>query len=106
MLRLAQRMGMTMQQLGDTMTAQEFGQHYVMELEEPLSTATFMVLSKLLAAIANGPLQPPAADRIWGPSDFMPDLWAEADLEEQPGQSDQLTVEQILARGRSAGMVH
>lgn len=97
-----------MQQLGDAMTAQEFGQHYVLELEEPVPRASFMVLSRLLAAIANGPLQAPADGRLWGASDFMPDLWQ--NLDDSPAgeqeAADPLTIDQIMARARVVGMVH
>lgn len=97
-----------MQQLGDAMTAQEFGQHYVLELEEPVPRASFMVLSRLLAAIANGPLQAPAAGRLWGASDFMPDLWQHLDDSPAGEQeaADPLTIDQIMARARVVGMVH
>ncbi len=96
-----------MQQLGETMTAQEFGEHYALECEEPVSSGTFKLLSKLLAAIANGPLQPPAAGRIWAPHDFMPDLWKDIAEDEPSDQApENMTVDQIMARARTVGMVH
>ena len=99
-----------MQQLGENMTAEEFGQHLALEREEPVSMGVFKLVSKLLAAIANGPLQAPAAGRNWAPHDFMPDLWADiADDEQIAGadtQPEQLTVDQIMARARTVGMVH
>lgn len=92
-----------MQQLGDTMTAQEFGEHYALECEEPVPSATFKVLSQLLAAIANGPLQPPAAGRIWAPHDFMPDLWQ--DISQEEPATENLSIDEIMARARTVGMV-
>lgn len=98
-----------MQQLSETMTGEEFGQHRALEEEEPFTVGTFAAMSKLLAAIANGPLQAPAAGRMWAPHDFMPDLWSDLATDETPDQvppSEILSVDQILARARMAGMVH
>jgi len=50
-------MGTTLQQLQQTMTAQEFAQHYALECEEPLPAAQWSMAAALLAATANGPLQ-------------------------------------------------
>jgi len=105
-------MGMTMQQLAATMTAQEFGQHYAMEREEPLAPAVWHAVASLLAAVANGALKPPSTGRIWAAHDFMPELWADVTDPAVPGAEraarapETITVEQIMARARMAGMVH
>lgn len=103
---------MTMQQLGNTMTAAEFGLHMALEREEPLPQAVMKALSELRAALSNGPLQAPAPGRTWHAHDFMPTLWADVseplaagDGSRAPSPED-MTVEQILARARSVGMVH
>lgn len=96
-----------MQQLGTSMTAQEFGQHYALELEEPLPHAQWNAMASLLAAVANGPLVPRDKGRFWAACDFMPTLWADIDdaAATEP-DAEPLTVEQIMARARMAGMVH
>jgi len=69
-------MGVTVQQLGEMMTAQEFGQHYLLEQVEPLH-----------------------ATAQWPDPDALAAEQAQADT------GAALTVEQIKARGRAAGMV-
>lgn len=100
-----------MQQLGDTMTAQEFGLHLALEREEDLPAPTLRALSAILSALANGPLTAPAKGRMWAPHDFMPTLWA--DVTDPDQQGDQATqdpeymgVDEIMARARLAGMIH
>lgn len=101
-----------MQQLGETMTAQEFGLHLAVEREEPLPAAAWRAVASILAAVANGPLTAPAKGRNWAAHDFMPALWADvtdADIDggDQAANSpESLTVDQIMARARMAGMVH
>lgn len=101
-----------MQQLGDNMTAQEFGLHLALEREEDLPAPTLRALSSILAALANGPLSPPAKGRLWAAHDFMPTLWADVTDPDQDGADqaasnpETITVEQIMARARMAGMVH
>lgn len=93
-----------MQQLADTMTAQEFAQHHALELHEPMPEIHYTALGAILAALANGPLKAPPAG-IWRASDFTPELWQ--DLTE-PGEVvavKEMTVDDILARARMAGMV-
>lgn len=97
-----------MQQLGQTMTAQEFGLHLALEQVEPLPPAHWSAVASMLAALANGPLKPPEQGRIWRAADFMPaDLWPDPDAEPAAPAKDSsnLTVEQIMARAKLAGMV-
>ena len=87
------------------MTAQEFGQHYALELEEPVPAAPWSLAASMLAGLANGPLKAPEPGRIWHPSDFMPALWQHNTPSEPatPAQPD--TVANIMAQARAAGMV-
>ena len=96
-------MGMTLQTLQQTMTAQEFAQHYALEQEEPLPSAAWSMGAALLAALANGPLKEPEAGRIWQASDFMPALWQHHAAPAAPEAP--ATVAQIMAQARAAGMV-
>lgn len=100
-----------MQQLGDTMTAQEFGLHLALEREEDLPAPTLRALSAILSALANGPLTAPAKGRMWAPHDFMPTLWADVTDPDQQGDQfnndpEQMGVDEIMARARLAGMIH
>lgn len=97
-----------MQQLGQVMTAQEFGLHMALEHAEPLPHAQWSALATIKAAIANGPLQPPESGRIWQSTDFLPEggLWPDPDAAQAPQAQDQaMTVDQIMARAKLAGMV-
>lgn len=85
------------------MTAQEFGQHYALEIEEPLPSAHWSMGAATLAALANGPLQAPSKGVLWSAKDFMPALWQQAQPEPEPEAP--ITQEQIMARARAAGMV-
>lgn len=98
-------MGMTLQQLSDTMTAQEFGQHYALELEEPVPAAQWSLSAALLAALANGPLKAPKPGRLWQAGDFMPALWQHGAAPEPVIAAKPQTVDQIMAQARAAGMV-
>ena len=98
-------MGLTLQQLSQAMTAQEFAQHYALELEEPLPSAAWSMGAAHLAALANGPLQPPEAGRLWRPGDFMPALWQQDADPAQAEAPKPQTVQDIMARARLAGMV-
>lgn len=100
-----------MQQLGDTMTAQEFGLHLALEREEDLPAPTLRALSAILSALANGPLTAPAKGRMWAPHDFMPTLWADVTDADQDGDHaatdpEHMGVDEIMARARLAGMIH
>lgn len=97
-------MGTTLQHLSHIMTAQEFAQHYALHLHEPLPAAALGLAANMLAAQANGPLKAPAGNRLWSASDFMPDLWAQAEPAPQP--SAPATAAEILAQARAAGMVN
>ena len=102
-MRLAQRLGTTVQQLQTQMTAQEFAQHYALECEEPLPAAQWSMAAALLAALANGPLKEPEPGRTWRASDFMPALWQHNAPE--PEADKPATVQDIMASARAAGMV-
>lgn len=96
-------MGITMQQLADTMTAQEFAQHHALELHEP---AHYHATGSMLAALANGPLQSPDGKRLWTRTDFAPAPWADLLEQDEPAAPEKaLTVDDIMARARMAGMV-
>ncbi len=100
-------MGMTMQQLGQVMTAEEFGLHLALEQAEPLPAAQWSAVASLLAAQANGPLKPPEQGRLWQSADFMPaELWADPDAAESVEETGEMTVAQIMDSARKAGMVH
>jgi len=96
-------MGTPLQQLQQTMTAQEFAQHYALECEEPLPAAQWSMAAALLAATANGPLQQPEPGRLWCAGDFMPALWQQASP--APEIAPVQTVDEIMAAARAAGMV-
>jgi hypothetical protein len=99
-------MGVSVQQLRQIMTAQEFGQHYALEIQEPMPSAQWTGLGALLAALANGPLQAPQRGRMWAAHDFTPALWQDlTDIAEAPPKPQALTVEQIMASAKRAGMV-
>lgn len=92
-----------MQQLAATMTAQEFAQHHALELHEP---AHYHATGAMLAALANGPLKPPDAARLWSAQDFAPAAWQGLDDAIAPEQVETpITVTDIMARARMAGMV-
>lgn len=96
---------MTMQQLTESMTAQEFAQHHALERHEPMPQVQQLAVGAVLAALANGPLKPPEADRLWAASDFAPELWqALAEPAEKPADKP-MTLDDILARARLVGMV-
>lgn len=96
-------MGHTVQQLSQTMTAQEFAQHYALECEEPLPSAQWSIAAAMLAALANGPLKEPEPGRIWRASDFMPALWQHNAPPIEPVQPT--TVQDIMAQAKAFGMV-
>lgn len=100
-------MGMTMQQLGQIMTAQEFGLHLALEQAEPLPAAQWSAVASMLAAHANGPLKPPEHGRLWQASDFMPaEMWPDPDAAEPVEKAGEMTIAQIMDSARKAGMVH
>lgn len=99
-------MGTTVEHLSQIMSAQEFGQHLVLEHEEPLGRSWQLAVAHLLAALANGPLQRPQAGRNWGAADFLPEPWQDDEADTAEDETANLTVEQILQRARLAGMMH
>lgn len=91
-----------MQQLSESMTAQEFGLHYALELEEPLPNAQYRAMGTIMALAASGPLVPPEGRKSWSASDFAPPLWQ---VEDEPVKTEKpLTVADIMASARAAGM--
>ena len=96
-------MGLTMQQLGSVMTAKEFAQHYALEQEEALPPGQWRAVGAVLAALANGPLKAPDHGGLWSSLDFAPALWSSEEEAEEPEK--ELTVEDIMASARMAGMV-
>lgn len=94
-----------MQQLADTMTAQEFGLHHALELEEPLPAALYRSMGTLMALAASGPLVPPDKRKSWTTADFAPPLWDYPDEAIAPQADKPITVADILASARAAGMV-
>lgn len=104
-------MGITMQQLGQIMTAQEFGMHYALEQVDPLPPAQWKAVASLLASQANGMLKPPEPGRIWRPEDFAQgEVWVDPDAgalpEGAPEETGDMTVAKIMDSARKAGMVH
>ena len=94
-----------MQQLTESMSAQEFAQHYALQRHEPMPQVQQHAVGAVLAALANGPLKPPEPGRLWAASDFSPELWqALADPADAP-PAKPLTLDDILARARQVGMV-
>lgn len=96
-------MGVTVQQLGQIMTAQEFGLHYTLECHEPTPAAPH---ADILAALANGSLRR-SDERLWQAGDFMQGIWPDedADPESIAVIKEPETVDQIMAAARAAGMV-
>lgn len=98
-------MGVTVEQLGQSMTALEFGELLVLEREEPLGRSWQLAVAHVLAALANGPLQRPQAHRNWAAEDFMPTVWQD-DEPDEVEESAEMTIDKILMQARLAGMVH
>ena len=94
-----------MQQLADNMTAQEFGLHLALELEEPLPAAQYQAMGTMLALLANGPLVPPEGRKTWHAHDFAPALWQDVQAAQAAAPAKPLTVADIMASARAAGMV-
>lgn len=86
------------------MTAAEFGQHYALELQEPLPSAQWSMGAAQLAAVANGQLKPPAHGGLWTAKDFMPDVWAQA-VDAPADAPAPITLAQIKAQAKLAGMM-
>lgn len=108
-------MGVTVQQLGETMTAQEFGLHAALAVREPLSPSQMSLVSQLMAAITRGPLKRQDGAQ-WMAADFSPEIWPPIDEslldgdegdgvdQAQPGDQGAQTIEQIRAAAAGAGM--
>jgi hypothetical protein len=103
-LRLAQRIGCTLDELGHRMSAQEFGLHMALDHEEALSAPMNLMLGKLQASIANGPLKTPPG-RVWRADDFvhLRPLPEAKPVEPVAEQKPPMTVEEIKARFNAAG---
>lgn len=72
-----------MQELADTMTAEEFGTWQVYLAEEPIPAPHMRLHADLMAAHANGALTR-EDKRLWRGGDFMPDLWVDRAQEPPP----------------------
>jgi hypothetical protein len=73
-MRLAAQTHRTLHELGEQMTAEEFGLWQAYLQEEPLPPAHTAALAELIAAAANGKIPPPRG-RWWSALDFMPKRW-------------------------------
>lgn len=73
-----------------------------MQSEEPLPVAQLDAFGAVLAAIANGTLQPPAEGKLWQSADMVALPWRKP--EPAPAPPAPMTVQQILAAGRAAGL--
>lgn len=94
-------MGCTLEELGQRMSAQEFGLHLALDEREPLTPGMQVVLSTTLAAIANGALKTPPG-RLYNAGDFMRDPW-EPPAPPAPPPDDPKTVDEIMLRVRAIG---
>ena len=66
----------TVEELGGRMSSEEFGLWLTFNEEEPIGPASLLpALCELLAALANGPLQPPRNRKVWSAADFMGARW-------------------------------
>lgn len=94
-----------MQQLGQEMTAQEFGLHMALESREPLEPGIERAVAALIAAQANGPMTR-KDKRMWLSGDFIPEHWPEIEADELPAPKapPPPTVEQIRGQARAMGM--
>ena len=93
-----------MQQLGQDMTAQEFGLHMALDAHEPLEPAIERAVASLIAASANGPMTR-RDKRMWLAGDFIPEHWPEIDEDALAApMASPPTVEQIREQARAFGM--
>lgn len=93
-----------MQQLGQEMTAQEYGLHIALGEQEPLEPAIERAVASLIAAQANGPMTR-KDKRMWHGRDFMPEHWPEIEEDALPMPATAPpTIEQIRAQARLFGM--
>lgn len=75
-MRLAVQLHCTLEELGGRMSSEEFGLWLTFQEEEPIGPAAMLpALCELLAALANGPLQPPKNRKVWNSADFMGARW-------------------------------
>lgn len=84
-LRLAALLGRSLHELGETVTAEEFGLWLAFFEKEPMGPAQLMpALAEIRAAMANGPLKAPQG-RLWSSDDFFDaKRWVAAPAEAQP----------------------
>lgn len=75
-MRLAAQMACSLEELGERISAEEFGLWLAFNDEEPLgATALQIAVAQIRAAIANGPLQPPGGRKSFSASDFFSKRW-------------------------------
>lgn len=75
-MRLAAQTHCTLEELGDRMSAEEFGLWEVFNEEEPIGPTAFaLAVAQIRTAIANGPLQPPQGRKSFSAIDFYPERW-------------------------------
>jgi hypothetical protein len=98
-------MGMTMAQLAENMTAEEFGLHLELEQHEPLVPALEHAVAALLASQANGPMTRRGGQH-WSAADFKrAEPWPQTDAAAAPASpAPPPTVAQILKQAHAAGM--
>lgn len=71
-MRLAAQTHCTLEELGERMSAEEFGLWIEFQNEEPIGPqAHWLWLAEILASLANGPLKPPAGSKSFSASDFL-----------------------------------
>ena len=71
-MRLAAQTHCTLEELGDRMSAEEFGLWLEFLEVEPIGPASMLpLLAEVLSALANGPLKAPRGRNAYSPSDFL-----------------------------------
>ena len=106
--RLAMHLGMTVEELGERMTAEEFGLWMAYaELEGWQPGAEAIHTAELLATVYNGPCKPPGNRKAWSLRDFLPRLpWEPKKKPFVPTIDDLRAFEQGLQQARrSTGLL-
>ena len=71
-MRLAAQMHCTLEELGERLSAEEFGLWIEFLENEPIGPAsTLSMLAEVLCALANGPLKPPPGRKSFQAADFF-----------------------------------
>lgn len=89
-MRLAAQTHCTLEELGERMSAEEFGLWSAFLDSEPIGPAgAFAALAELLAALANGPLQPPQGRKSFRAQDFIDvNRWQPPEQAPPPAEPD------------------